>query len=135
MIQVVVPSGYNQSLFGGHMSRFVKINDKPLERLRMEEFTDFFTEHIFFKFMDGGRVGIQVGVQDLVDNSIARTLAALPTNIDKRIRPSRRLQDPALTTKLYDYHLPRIVSAFINGGTKEMHSAIFSCATDPLMFE
>jgi hypothetical protein len=128
------------------MAKFVTINDTALSEIQMSDYADFFTQHIFFKFMDHGRTGMQQGVQDLIDTSLARVIESITINTNKtpdlvtaelkaRRKRADKLVSDEMFKKLYDWNMPRIMSAFINGGTKEMRSAIFSCATDPLMFE
>jgi predicted AlkP superfamily pyrophosphatase or phosphodiesterase len=128
------------------MTKFVTINDTALSEIQMSDYADFFTQHIFFKFMDHGRTGMQQGVQDLIDTSLARVIESITINTNKtpdlvtadlkaRRKRAEKLVSDEMFKKLYDWNMPRIMSAFINGGTKEMRSAIFSCATDPLMFE
>jgi hypothetical protein len=128
------------------MAKFIKINDTALADMQMSDFADFFTQHIFFKFMDHGRTGMQQGVQDLIDTSLARVIESIEVNTSKtpdlvnaelkaRRARAEKLVSDEMFKKLYEWNMPRIMSAFINGGTKEMRSAIFSCATDPLMFE
>jgi predicted AlkP superfamily pyrophosphatase or phosphodiesterase len=128
------------------MAKFVKINDTALSEIQMSDYADFFTQHIFFKFMDHGRTGMHQGVQDLIDTSLARVIESIKVNTDKtpdlvtaelnaRRKRAEKLASDEMFKKLYDWNMPRIMSAFISGGTKEMRSAIFSCATDPLMFE
>jgi predicted AlkP superfamily pyrophosphatase or phosphodiesterase len=128
------------------MAKFVTINDTALSEIQMSDYADFFTQHIFFKFMDHGRTGMQQGVQDLIDTSLARVIESITINTNKtpdlvtadlkaRRKRAEKLVSDEMFKKLYDWNMPRIMSAFINGGTKEMRSAIFSCATDPLMFE
>jgi hypothetical protein len=128
------------------MAKFVTINDTALSEIQMSDYADFFTQHIFFKFMESGRAGMDQGVRDLIDTSLARVIEPIQVNTDKtpdlvtaelkaRRKRADKLVSDEMFKKLYDWNMPRIMSAFINGGTKEMRSAIFSCATDPLMFE
>lgn len=50
--------------------RFSSIYGKKLGDLTYQEMMQFFRQHLFFKFMDNGRLGIEVGCTDAVDNFI-----------------------------------------------------------------
>jgi hypothetical protein len=46
---------------------FHEIDGKKLGEVRTEDFLNFITDHIFFRFFDSGRTGIQYATTDLVD--------------------------------------------------------------------
>ena len=127
------------------MAKIIKINDVELKDIQMSDFADFFTQHIFFKFMDAGRDGMKEGVHDLIDTSIARVVEHLQkdqlTNHPHTAKATgsrermKKISSEEFFKTMYDFNMPRILSSFVTGGTKEMRSAIFACATDPLMFE
>jgi hypothetical protein len=121
------------------MAKFLAINGKPLWENEMSDFVDFFTQHIFFKFMDSGREGMREGVLDLIDTSVARTIEGVTArNIGSRqsqIERQEKLASDAMRKQLFDENLPRIMNRFIISGTKGLREAVFGAATDPLMFE
>jgi hypothetical protein len=111
------------------MAKFLAINGKPLWENEMSDFVDFFTQHIFFKFMDSGREGMREGVLDLIDTSVARTIEGVTArNIGSRQSQIERQEK-------FDENLPRIMNRFFISGTKGLREAVFGAATDPLMFE
>ena len=48
--------------------KFVSIDDVKVEDLALDTLTRFLHENAFFKFMDGGRQGLQLGAEDAIDN-------------------------------------------------------------------
>jgi hypothetical protein len=90
--------------------RLTTIYGKKLDELTYQEMMTFFKEHLFFKFMASGRVGIEAGCQDVVDTFIGHfaqkgTIDQLAIGIDAR---NEYVRDLTL----------RIVDSFITMGTK-----------------
>lgn len=117
------------------MAQFMGINGILLKDISAADMADFFVEHIFFKMMDGGRVDMKAGIEDLVDTSIHRVVSfarnrtdVSDKHIEKKVKHVTR---PELRADLLKHYTPRIISALVTGGTKEMRSEIFGCITDP----
>jgi hypothetical protein len=115
------------------MPRFVAINDKPVNENNVHELTDFFVEHLFFKFMDSGRKGLDAGIQDLIVTAEDRVILSQKTKADQE-RIQLKFAHNDIYAKLFKDHSQKIMSAFITGGTGHMRNAIFQALIDPLLF-
>lgn len=96
--------------------RFSSIYGKKLGELTYQEMMSFFMDHIFFKFMDNGRRGIETGATEAVENFIGHfeqkgVLKPIAIGIDVKNEFARDL------TK-------RMVESFITGGTSNWMAAL-----------
>jgi hypothetical protein len=96
-------------------------------------FVNFFTDHMFFKFMDSGRSGIVSGYKDLVDNTVFRAEKLYEKRGLTAATP-KRFKDQTLYEVIYHDGLPRVIDGFIKSGTEGMRTAVFQVASDPRLF-
>jgi len=111
--------------------RFTMIDDQPIHEVAFDKFVGFFTEHLFFKFMDSGRNGMVAGYKDLVDNTFFR---AEQIYADRGQAP-KRFKDQTLYDAIYNDGLQRVIDGFIKSGTEGMRTAIFMVASDSRLFQ
>jgi hypothetical protein len=113
------------------------IDNQELQDLDFNVFVDFFTEHLFFKFMDGGRESLVAGYKDLVDTSFYRAERVFIKNHSKgkNVKCDVPLVQTELYEGVYNYGLQRVVSGFIKSGTSGMREAVFMVASDPRIFQ
>jgi len=96
--------------------RFTTIYGKALGELTYQEMMQFFMDHIFFKFMDNGRRGIEGGANEAVTNFIGHfeqkgVLTPVTIGIDAKNELARDLTR-------------RLVNSFITGGTSNWEAAL-----------
>jgi hypothetical protein len=107
---------------------FLKINDKELNELTLDEMADFFMGHIFFKFMDSGRAGLREGVVDLVDNICQRSLDRTK-NKTARAERSAYL-NPEFCKQAVNEYLLDVTNEFVNRGTSGIRRSVVVALVD-----
>jgi len=110
------------------------IDGVDIQDVDFNVFVNFFTEHMFFKFMESGRSGIVAGYTDLVDNTVFRAEKLYEKRGLHAVTP-KRFKDKTLYEVIYNDGLPRVIDGFIKSGTDGMRTAIFQVASDPRLFQ
>ena len=96
--------------------RFTSIYGKPLSELTYQEMMTFFKQHIFFKFMDKGRSGIENACREAVENFIGHfeqkgVIPQATVTLDEKDELTRDL-------------VLRIVDGFIASGTTSFEATL-----------
>jgi hypothetical protein len=111
------------------------IDGEEIQEVDFHGFVDFFTEHLFFKFMEGGRATLLSGYKDLVDTSFYRAEQIYFSNHRKEKVYGSPLEKLKLYDAVYNDGMQRVVNGFIKSGTDGMRTAIFQVASDPRLFQ
>lgn len=106
----------------------LKINGKELSQLTMDEMADFFTQHIFFEFMDRGRTGLKDGVNDLIDTICQRSLDHTKDTASRARR--NELFTAEFFKQMSNEYLMDITNSFVIQGNVGVRRSIISALVD-----
>lgn len=96
---------------------FREIDGQPLGVIKTEAFMDFFTDHLFFRFFDSGRSGLNEGIGTLVDCLITMFEQRGELKKDQITREQRQ--------ELIELATKNIVNGLIQEGTTGIYNGAF----------
>ena len=105
---------------------FQTIDGVKIADIQLIKLTEFLTEHVFFRFMDNGRAGMQSGCKDVVDNVL--------TWFEEQQLMTAEFKTESGTIAGFNAHTDKLVKecidGFITGGSNSIKRSINMFAKD-----
>ena len=100
---------------------FQSIDNTPLKDLSSVTINEFLTDHIFFRFMESGRLGLRSGCMDAIDTLI--TWNDFNGNLPEHFKEEMQ-NDETNFNKLVDMFTKMVTNAFITQGTQGIKNSL-----------